>query len=315
MATKTPFQYDAAQTQIAIGYENAEFIADQVLPDVSTGLAQEYTYRRYRMRDTLRIPETQLTREGAANEVEYGHDAIQATTDDYGLISVIPVTDIQKAAAAGLANPADYHTEHNMEQMMLQKEEKCASIVFNSDTYETGLKNTLSGTSQWSDTTNSDPITTIMEALDMPFRRPNTMVIGRQAFTKLRLHPKVVSGVQANGSGINQSGVVMASAIAELLEIDRVLVGSAWFDSTPEGADLTRTRLWGKHCALLHLAPISLPNTMTFGFTATTGDPVTYSWFENNRGFEGSWAYKTGMRYRQNICAPEFGYLFSNVIA
>ena len=315
MVVQANFQYDAAQTQIAIGYENETFIAEQVLPEISTGRLSKYTYRLYRLRDTLRIPETHITREGRANEVEYGHRAIQAETEDFALKSIIPVTDIDTANAAGLPNPMDYHTETNTEQLLLEKEKRCSDIVFDANIYETGLKATLAGTDQWSDYTNSDPIVAIMNALDLPFKRPNTMVISRPQFTTLRMHPKVVSGVQANGSGVNQSGVVMAAAIAELLEIDQVLIGSAWYDSTPTAGALTQTRLWGNHCALLHLAPVQLPYTMTFGFTAVTGNRETYTMFDGDRGKLGSWIPKTVMSYRHNICAPEFGYLFSNITA
>lgn len=315
MVVSANFQYDPYQSQISIGYENEDFIADQVLPEISTGNLSKYTYRKYRLRDTMRIPETHVTRQGATNEVEYGHDAIQAETDDFALKSVIPISDIDTAAAAGLPNPMDYHTQVNTEQLMLQKEAKCADLVFSDATYETGLKQTLAGNAQWSDYTNSDPIPAIMQALDLPVKRPNLMVIGRQQFTTLRMHPKVVSAVQANGSGLNQSGVVMANAIAELLEIDRVLVGSAWYDSTPNGAALTRTRLWGNACALLRQEAVQLPYTMTFGFTATTGNRDTYTMFDGDRGQRGCWVPKTVMSYRMNIAAPEYGYLFSNVIA
>lgn len=314
MVLQARFQYNADQTQIAIGYQNEAFIADQVLPDISTGNLSKYDYRRYRLRDTLLIPDTEISREGYANEIEFGHDAIEARTDDFALTSVVPQTDINIAQAAGLPNPLDQHTIWLTEKLLLQKEQKIANIVFDPDLYPTSLKATLAGGDLWSDYTNSDPIPAIMKALDKPFKRPNTMVIARQQFTTLRMHPKVVSAVQANGSGLNQSGVVMATAIAQLLEIDRVLVGSAWYDSSPASPSPTSSRLWGNHCALLHLSPVQLPYTMTFGFTAVTGTRETYTDFDGRRGKLGCWIPKTVMSYKPNICAPEFGYLFSNIV-
>ena len=56
---------------------------------------------------------------------------------------------------------------------------------------------TLSGTSQWSDYTNSDPIAAIDDAKESvrkaSAKKPNSIFMSRPVFVKLKRHPKVIA--------------------------------------------------------------------------------------------------------------------------
>ena len=74
-------------------------------------------------------------------------------------------------------------------------------------------------------------------------------------WTALRQHPKIVEAVAATGAGDQASGIVMKEAVAELFEVDRVLVGMAWYQSAKRGQADAFARLWGKHaCAITRAA-------------------------------------------------------------
>jgi hypothetical protein len=311
MASDANFYYNPTQTAIAIGYQNEEFIADEVLPRVSTGEVAKYTWRKYRLGESLTIPDTQIGRTSKANEVEYGYDEIEDKTEDYALKTPVPQSDVRNARGSGAPDPLGMATTMNMELIRLDREKRVADLVFNPTIYVAGQKVTLSGTDQWSHA-DSDPIDAILSALDVPFRRPNTMVIGRQGFTALRTHPKIVSAIQANSG---QSGIVTAQAIASLFELKKVVVGSSWYNSSGNRASVSATRLWGKHCALIRQESVSLPYTMTFGITAQTGTPVGMTFDDPDMGLYGGTWTKAGESVKENICAPEYGYFFENIAA
>lgn len=78
--------------------------------------------------------------------------------------------------------------------MMLNYEQLVASGI----TTSTITNNTtLSGTSQWSDYANSDPVTAIDNAKETvrkaSGKRPNSIFMSRPVFNKLRRHPKVIA--------------------------------------------------------------------------------------------------------------------------
>jgi hypothetical protein len=311
MALAAPFFYDVTQTAIAIGYQNEEFIADQVLPRVSTGISAKYSWRKYRLEEQITIPDTQIGRTSDANEVEYGYDEIESSTEDYALQTPIPQSDIDNARERRQPDPVGIANEMNMEMIRLDREKRVADLVFNPAIYVPGQKVTLSGTDQWSDPT-SEPIEAIIQAMDIPFRRPNIMVIGREGFTALRTHPKIVSAVQANDG---QSGIVTADAIARLFELEKIVVGTSWYNANGTRASVSAARLWGKHCALIRQRPVQLPYTMTFGITAETGTPFAGTYQDPKIGLRGGTRLKVGESVKENICAPEFGYFFENIAA
>ena len=75
----------------------------------------------------------------------------------------------------------------------------------------------------------------------------------QKVWTALRQHPKIVEAVAATGAGDQASGIVMKEAVAELFEVDRVLVGMAWYQSAKRGQADAFARLWGKHACAIHV--------------------------------------------------------------
>lgn len=76
--------------------------------------------------------------------------------------------------------------------MMLNYEEEVASLI---DTSNITNNVTLSGTAQWNDTTNSNPVTNIMTAIESvrlsAGKKANAIAMSRPVFNALKVHPKV----------------------------------------------------------------------------------------------------------------------------
>ena len=305
-----PFPIDEQLTAIAIAYKNRRFIADDVLPRVPVS-KEEFKYRKYALVDGFTIPDTKVGRTSRPNELEFGFTEATESTVDYALEDPIPMADVMNAPVG--FNPQGHATEMLTNLIQLDREKRAGDLVFASGTYASANKTTLSGTSQWSDFTNSNPITAIMNAFDSMVMRPNIGVIGRPVYTKLATHPAIVKAVHGNSG---DSGVATAQQIASLLELDALYVGESWYNSAKPGQSASLARLWGKHAAFIYRD--SLANTRsgtTFGFTAQFGDRIASQWEDRNIGARGGMRVRTGESVKELVTANDLGYLFIDAVA
>jgi hypothetical protein len=305
-----PFPIQPELTAIAIGYRNTILIADAVLPRIPVG-TQEFKYLQYNLADGFTVPDTKVGRKGKVNEVEFSATELTAQTDDYGLEDPIPQADINNAPPN--YDPVGRAAEGITDLILLDREVRTAGVVFNAATYGASNKITLSGTSQFSDFTNSDPIGVIQAGLDTPLMRPNTLTIGRQAFSKLATHPKICKAVFGNNT---DAGIVTRQQLAALFELEEVLVGEAFVNTAKKGQAVSLSRCWGKHISLTYRDKlVSTRSRMAFGYTAQWGGRVAGSWEDRNIGLHGGTRVRVGESVKELICAADLGYFIQNAVA
>lgn len=305
-----PFPIQPDLTGIAIAYRNGRLIADDVLPRVPVNV-QDFKYLKYALADGFTIPDTKVGRRGKPNEVEFSAVELSASTSDYGLDDPVPQSDIDHAPIN--YDPLGRATESTTDLILLDRESRAATLVFDSNQYAAANKSTLSGTSQWSDFTNSDPIAAILSAMDSMIMRPNAMVIGQAVYTKLRTHPKVVQAFYGNAA---TAGVVPRSFVAQLLELQDVYVGEGWLNSAKKGQTTSLARVWGKHCVLYYRnLQADTRRGMAFGYTAQWGDRIAGTIPDSSIGLRGGQRVRVGESVKEIISANDLGYMFINAVA
>lgn len=305
-----PFAVNPAViSSIAISYTNRRLIADLVMPRVAVGTS-EFKYPVMNMADSFTVPDTKIGRKSRPNQVETTGTLVPGTVYPYGLDDIVPQSDIDKAAPG--VDPINVQTEFVTNLVALDREIRVANAVFNPANHNN--KVTLSGTSQWSDYANSDPVSAIMGGLDTAIMRPNTMVIGRLAFSKLSMHPKICKAIFGNNT---DAGIVTREQLAQLLELDQVLVGEGFVNTAKRGQAANMQRVWGKNAAFLYSElPQMSENATTWGFTAQFGDRFADSWFDKNAGgLGGGHIVRVGEEVNEVVCAPDLSYFFQNVVA
>jgi hypothetical protein len=310
MSAAAPYPINAAVIQaIVIAYRNAKMIADFCLPRVPVG-QQDFKYLRQNMADQFSVPETRVGRKSAPNQVETVGDLVPATVFEYGLDEIVPMVDVKNAPPG--VDPVANAAEFVMKLVTLDREVRAANTMFNANNHVN--KATLAGAAQWSDYVNSDPVSTILNALDVPVMRPNMMCIGRAAWTKLILHPKVIDYV--NGKGGNSGGVTREQ-LAAALELDEIHVGEALINTAKKGQAASFQRAWGKHCSLTFCeAPSDVSRSTTWGFTAEFGERISDTQYGKDfGGLEGGYKTRAGERVAEIVSAPDLSYFFQNVIA
>ncbi|WP_220814091.1 major capsid protein [Pseudomonas paralcaligenes] len=307
--SNAPFPIDPHLTAIAIAYRNGRLIADDVLPRVPVG-KQEFKWWLYNLAEGFTVPETLVGRKGRVNQVEFSATEQTSSTHDHGLDAPVPQADIDNAPAN--YDPIGHAAERTLDLILLDREARVSSAVFNNSSYAAGNKTTLSGTSQWSHP-DSDPVVAITDALDSMVMRPNISVLGRRTATNLRRHPKVVKAY--NGTA-GDEGMVPMGFLQDLLELEAIYVGEARLNIARPGQNPNLVRAWGPHASFLYrdrLADAS--GGTTFGFTAQWGSRISGSIEDKDIGMRGGQRVRVGESVREVICAPDLGFFFENAVA
>jgi hypothetical protein len=305
-----PFPIQPELTAIAIGYRNTRLIADSVLPRIPVG-KQDFKYLVYNLADGYTVPDTKVGRKGRVNEVEFSATELTSSTEDFGLEDPIPQADIENAPVN--YDPLGRGAEGITDLILLDREVRAAGIVFNAATYGASNKTTLAGTSQFSDFANSDPIAIIQGSLDACIMRPNVMTIGRPAFSVLSRHPKLCKAIYGNNT---DAGIVTAAQIAQLFELEELLVGEAFLNTSKKGQAVALSRVWGKHIALTYRDKnATTRGRMSFGYTCQFGSRIAGAWEDKNIGLRGGQRVRVGESVKELICAPELGYFIQNAVA
>jgi hypothetical protein len=315
----TAFPINPVLTAIALAYSNPEsqLIADRVLPRVPT--AKKFKYTVYSAAQGYTVPDTKVGRKSEPNMVDFGGTEVTAECEDYGLDDLVPNDEVEafaampKPANGGPIDPLGLSTMMLTGLVQLDREIRVAATVFATGTYSGANQATLSGTSQWSDRVNSDPLNAITTAMDIPLVRPNKAVIGQLAWTQLRMHPKVV---QAIGKSAQTAGYASLQQVADLLELQEIIVGRAFYNTAKRGQAPTYARAWGKHCSLLHIDSLAAQTQQpTFGWTAQWGGKIAGNIPEPKAGLRGGQRVRSGESVKEVIASTDAGYFFQNCVA
>jgi hypothetical protein len=311
MSQPRPFPVDTRLTGISLAYQNRALIADSVLPRVPVG-NQSFKWLNWNKAERFTVPNTLIGRKGRPNEVEFGATETPGITYDYGLDDVVPNDDIASAPQGW--DPLGQATEGLTDLIALDREVRVASLVMATGTYPAANKDTLSGTSQWSDYTNSNPVLTILEYLSTPLMRPNVAVMSQKVWNTLRAHPKVVSAILGNSG---QNGIVSRMAVAQLFELEEILVGEAFVNTAKPGQTAVYGRCWDDNCAFI--TRNRLANTrssqMTFGYTAQWQGRVAGQMADPETGLRGAVRVRVGESVNEIVCASDTGFLVIDPIA
>lgn len=309
----TPFPTTPQLTAIAIAYRNSRLIADDVLPRVMVA-DQSFKYLKYPSGTFFTVPDTKVGRKSAPGQVEMSATETSDSTDDHALDDAVPYSDIQSAASQpNLPDPLMRATEFVSDLLLLAREKRVADLVFATANYGASNKSTLSGTSQWSDFTNSDPVSAVLTALDACIMRPNIGIFGRAAWTKFSTHPKICKAVFGNNT---DAGVVSRAQVAALFELDDVLVGEGWINSAKKGQAASMVRVWGKHAVFAYRNKTAdTQRGTTYGITAQWGGRIAGSQFDKNIGMRGGEIVRVGESVKELLTANDLAYMFENAVA
>lgn len=295
---------------VAIKFRQKNFIADRIMPRVNVD-TQEFIYAKDRMADWITPVETFVGRTGAVNELANSQqDPTYLATRDQGLDEKVPNRDAKNGPSESALMRA---TQRVMSLVELRREMRVSAMVTAAGNF--GYSATLAGVNQWSDYANSNPLVNILTYLDKPFMRPNKLVMGRDVWRTISIHPKVISAIYPAGGAATK---ITRQQLADYLEIDEIIVGDGWYNSAAKGQAIAQTRLWGNFCAGIYQSEadqIDPQGGNSWGFTAQFDQRVAGTIIDPDVGLYGGVKVRAGESVCEVIPAPEFGFLLSAVIA
>ncbi len=316
MATpvRSDVHIDTLATNISVAYRNSNYIADQILPLVpvakQTGKYAKFTKASwFRNEAGLRAPGTRAPRmfwdmdtAGSYTCLEYA----AATT----------LSDEIRENADNPINPEKTSVEFVTDKILLAREYRVAAKLFDATTTFSGYTATAAALTggagvAWDTFETSDPIqdvnamsNIIIKAIGM---KPNTLILGQDVYKALKVHPSLLERIK-----YSQMGVVTTELMARLFDIDKILVGSAIYNSSREGVTASYSYIWGTYALLCYVTPRPALESPSLGYILTFKDRVANRYREDQ---EHSDVFEVLENSDEIVCAADAGYLLSSVVS
>lgn len=299
-----PAGYAEAQTAIALAYKNKNMIADEVLPRVTVG-SKFYKWLEYDLATGFTIPDTQWGPRSDVTMVDIPSIEHERGCSDFGVGDLVPNDDIsQSTDKAGVMNRK---TEFLTQVGQLDREVRVSNLVHSAASYpET---NVFAPGVTWDDPA-ADPLGEVRAALNAVLLRPNTAIFGRTLWELFAAHPKVVKACNRNDGG---EGFARVRDVAELLELDKVLVGDAIMNIKRPGQNPEFKKAWGKKLSLIRLDALGGPEGFpSFGWTAEFMKRSTTIIPRPEKGIRGSQLITVAETVDEVVSCPHMGALIEH---
>lgn len=326
MITSMTNHVDEFLTNVSVAYENAEHIDEELFPVVPVD-KQSDLFVKFSKQHFLDEPDA-LTPGADANDIEMDLDQRgYYYADGHGYNLRMP-----DAIMANSDPAVELEIEETIkitEKIKLRKERNLASLIS-----ATNITNntTLSGTSQWSDYTNSDPVPvvetqkeTIQQATG---KMPNVFQISQPVFRTLRNHPKIIDRVKYTGNGLRNA--LKADQLAEVFDVDEVIVARSLYDTVHRGQADNLAYVWNKNALLAYVQERPAKRAVSLGYTfcwilRQAGGPPGIDMRKSGGGGilvkkwrdEGKDSNMMGIRmyYSQQFIDANCGYLWLSAVA
>lgn len=308
MSATDQFTENPTLTAIAIGYRNPDqvLVADEVLPRVpAPGL--NFKWMSYNEADAFTLPDTKVGRRGTPNQVEIEGAEKDGSCEDFGIDVPLDNATIDEAKKNG-HDPKNKATERATDIVMLDREVRVANLITDPSNYHADHVEALAGSDMFTDP-DSDPVSTIEDMLDTCWVRPNQVTFGLTSWRAFRKHPKVVKAVHGNSG---DQGRATREQIAELLEVQRIIVGASRVNVKKPGENAVLNRVWGDVVAGQFIdRTADTTGGLTFGFSPTLGKKVAGT-LPANMGLRGGVLVRSGETLAEKIVANRAGFLIRN---
>ena len=239
---------NAYLSEVARGYSNNAFIAGNLFPEIESELEKVDIFEFNK--EAFSVYNTERAIRANSNVVSpKGFTKKTATLTEHDLAYPIDYREEEESKKVKLQLHA---TNVVTEGLKLKKEKQCADLVQEVNNFPTGHKITLSGTSKFSDYTNSDPIGVIEDAKDTIAGKisqdPNTIVIGLDSWKKLKRHPQI-QGLISN----NMNKIISIEFLKEIFEVQNIVIGKSVF--VDEAGNFVR--VWQDNIVLAYVPQLS----------------------------------------------------------
>jgi len=297
---------DKILTNISIKYSNEAYVGLQIVPVVPVKKKSDIYFIYDSKADRFRIPKTLRASKTDSRTVDWKVTEDGYVCKEYALNSLID--DDERDNADKPLNLEVDTVEFLTDIVQLSLEMRIKTML------EAALSANAPTSGAWSDyteATGTDPIADIEEGKEavhaVIFRDPNTLLLGKPVYDKLKHHPKILERIK-----YSQKGVITADLMAELFGVDRVIIGKAGYNTAKEGKAESLSYLWGKNAILAYVEPKPGLKKFSLGYTFQSQK------FQTRRARietkHSDW-FEVGDKETEKIICAACGYRISPAIA
>lgn len=300
---------DQVLTNLSLDHRPMGFICDMVLTPLSvmkwSGKIGGYGNQHLRLKSS-RVYDRGVYK--TVQTVEYNTNTSYELVN-HGLQDIVTERDreeveapfmIENDVTMGLADILKREKEYQISQLMRM-----------TSTYKSGNTVTLSGNSQFSDFSNSDPTRIFSDAINQVVSAsgviPETAIIPYRVLQKLRSHPKL-TGIYGSTGKFEQISV---DQIKSALGIKEILVPYSQYVNDSG----TLQFFWGKDVIVYNRAMSAAKYQRTFGYYITKSGHQSRVFRKDHPDIPNSIKILSDMAYNWQISESGAGYLIKNAIA
>jgi hypothetical protein len=276
---------DQILTQISVAWPNNALVGENLFPTVPVRKQSDkyYVFGRegWLVENDVRAPGTE------ANEIP----GLALSTDTYYAQEhslQIPVTDEERWNADSPLAPDRDGAELVTSKVMLGREKAMRDLVTTTTNYASGSSTTLSGTAQWSDYVNSDPISDLrtgkLAVHSRIFTEPTVGILPYQVMTKLEDHPDFIERIK-----YSERGIVSSDLIGAILNLPKIIIPGVGINTANAGATPSLGYLWAKDVVMAYVPArpgLKVPAfAYEYGWSGNPGGQLQYvdRWREEKR--------------------------------
>lgn len=309
---------DQALTDLSVRFtqDHQEFVAAKVFPVVNVQFKSDkyFVYPRewwYKTDAEKRAPAT----ESAGGGYELDSDSYLAEVYAFHR----DLDDQTRANAQSQITLESDATDFVTQNLLQLREQQWVEKYFAASVW-TG-ESTLSGTDQWDDYANSDPIddmrTVIIDMARGTGKRPNKLVLGPEVWNKLQDHPSFLERIK-----YTERAVIGPELLASMLNIGEVLIPESIKQEKQEGETVAFADYdfhLGKNALFLFVAPSPGLNTASAGYTfnwaglnGSAGEGIRMKKFRMEN--IASDRVEGEMAYDQKVVSADLGSILLNCV-
>jgi len=312
-ATSHEVHIDQALSEMALGYRPEGMIADMIFPIVNVA-KQSDKYVEWSRADRLRSEDD---KRAPATEAKIIEESVSSGTywcSNYALKTRVPIEDLKNADPIYLDGLTNGKVNLVQDKLFLNWDIRVSNLC----TSGSNVGSYAACGSEWNDGgAGSDPLGDLNTALDnVQFStgvKPNRIVFGLRAWTTFRRHPDVTNKIYGTNNG---GGYATVQQVANLFEVEQVLVGGAFQNTAGEGLSESLSAVWDDH-VLVYYAPMSPSKERpSFGYSFRWNQPGLPNFQVERHPYDSkikAQEVEVGYYQDEKLTGATYGFLFTNV--
>ena len=301
--TQSQVHVNAAMTRVSIAYRNANYIAGEIFPGIPVE-NQSDEYFVFSKADWFRNEAGPRAPGTRGPEVEYALSSSTYSCRPISATKVVPDEVVDNADSP--LRPRIEAVEYATDKVLLYMEHNVASKVFATSTWS----GSATPATTWDDDA-SDPLNDVETARETVVgsigREPNVCVIGREVWSDLKNHPDLLERIKHT-----QTGIMTPELLAELFEVEKLLIGRAIYTTSQEGTTASYSFLWGKDCWFGWVPSAAGLMIPAAGYVFTWKNRTVEKF---RRAEEKSDAYRAEVNFDAKVTSADAGYYMPDVVA